>query len=145
MCGYLTLHVVEVVGATSDVLEEWGIRSKITIQQAVKNLTERWDVFRTDVIKKPQCLSWLNTHLKGLDPSLLLDEFDYCIRLHLHMLPLQFIHETRLIKEICITSQHLRRKGIKEIQIWTKVKSNLCASHNTFFKEALQNVIRSCL
>lgn len=58
-----------------------------------------------------------HTHLKGLHPSLLLDEFDSCIRLHLHMLPLQFIHETRLIKEICITSQHLRRKWIREIHI----------------------------
>lgn len=41
-----------------------------------------------------------DSHLKGLHPSLLLNEFDSCIRLHLHMLSLQFIHEPRLIEEI---------------------------------------------
>lgn len=35
---YLTLHVVEVVGATCGILEEGGVRVQITVQQTIKNL-----------------------------------------------------------------------------------------------------------
>lgn len=61
-----------------------------------------------------------HTHLKCLYPSLFLDEFYSRVRLHLHILPLQLIHQARLVEKIRITAQHLRRKGSERLFLSTQ-------------------------
>lgn len=48
-------------------------------------------------------------YLKGLHPLLLLDERDPEVRLLDDVLPLQLVDHARLVHEVAVTTQHLKR------------------------------------